>query len=113
MSPIHAAKQRRRDVKQQEASCYSFHCGSLENQAIAVITPLSKNRNETRSNEVCIPTSNALLLLREPRSDPRMAITESEPKAEHNLDGYGAPLIPWTKIRERLEQYSGSRVGRT
>src|SRR5258708_12849715 len=33
-----------------------------------------------------------------------MATTESEPRAEHNLDGYGAPLIPWTKIRERLEQ---------
>ena len=33
-----------------------------------------------------------------------MATTKSEPEAEHNLDGYGAPLIPWTKIRERLER---------
>lgn len=33
-----------------------------------------------------------------------MAMTNSEPKAEHNLDGYGAPLIPWTKIHQRLEQ---------
>jgi pyridoxine/pyridoxamine 5'-phosphate oxidase len=34
----------------------------------------------------------------------RMATTKSEPQAEHNLDGSGAPPIPWTKIRERLEQ---------
>ncbi len=27
-----------------------------------------------------------------------------EPIAERNLDGYGAPLIPWTKVRERLDQ---------
>jgi Pyridoxamine 5'-phosphate oxidase len=33
-----------------------------------------------------------------------MATTKSEPKAEQNLDGYGAPLIPWAKIRKRLEQ---------
>lgn len=33
-----------------------------------------------------------------------MAAIQREPKAERNLDGYGAPLIPWTKIRERLEQ---------
>lgn len=33
-----------------------------------------------------------------------MAMTNNEPKAEHNLDGYGAPLIPWTKIHQRLEQ---------
>jgi hypothetical protein len=26
-----------------------------------------------------------------------------EPTAERNLDGYGAPVIPWTKVRERLE----------
>ncbi len=32
-----------------------------------------------------------------------MATTQREPEAERNLDGYGAPLIPWTKIRERLE----------
>ena len=33
-----------------------------------------------------------------------MATAKREPKAERNLDGYGAPLIPWTKVRERLEQ---------
>ena len=31
-----------------------------------------------------------------------MAVTE--PTAERNLDGYGAPPIPWTKVRERLEE---------
>jgi hypothetical protein len=33
-----------------------------------------------------------------------MATTKSEPGAEKNLDGYGAPIIPWTKVRQRLEQ---------
>src|SRR5262249_25652148 len=33
-----------------------------------------------------------------------MAMPESGPRTEHNLDGYGAPLIPWMKIRQRLEQ---------
>ena len=33
-----------------------------------------------------------------------MASMKIEPKAEQNLDGYGAPLIPWSKVRERLEQ---------
>jgi len=33
-----------------------------------------------------------------------MATTNKEPIAERNLDGFGAPLIPWTKVRERLEQ---------
>jgi uncharacterized protein YndB with AHSA1/START domain len=33
-----------------------------------------------------------------------MATTKREPKTERNLDGYGAPPIPWTKVRERLEQ---------
>jgi pyridoxine/pyridoxamine 5'-phosphate oxidase len=33
-----------------------------------------------------------------------MATKKSEPRAEQNLDGYSAPLIPWTKIRKRLEQ---------
>ena len=33
-----------------------------------------------------------------------MASMKIEPKAEHNLDGYSAPLIPWSKVRERLEQ---------
>src|SRR5262245_2099887 len=27
-----------------------------------------------------------------------------EPVAERNLDGYGAPLIPWARVRERLEE---------
>jgi hypothetical protein len=27
-----------------------------------------------------------------------------QPVAEKNLDGYGAPLIPWNRVRERLEQ---------
>lgn len=27
-----------------------------------------------------------------------------EPQAERNIDGYGTPPIPWTKVRERLEQ---------
>lgn len=27
-----------------------------------------------------------------------------EPVAERNLDGYGAPPIPWSKVRERLDQ---------
>jgi hypothetical protein len=27
-----------------------------------------------------------------------------EPAAERNLDGYGAPPIPWAKVRSRLEQ---------
>src|SRR5215217_3850607 len=26
-----------------------------------------------------------------------------EPTAAQNLDGYGAPLMPWTKVRERLD----------
>ncbi len=26
------------------------------------------------------------------------------PMSERNLDRYGAPLIPWTRVRERLEQ---------
>src|SRR2546429_3661978 len=34
----------------------------------------------------------------------RMAPLKSEPKSEQNLDGYGAPLIPWSKIRDRLDQ---------
>ena len=33
-----------------------------------------------------------------------MAPMKIEPKSEHNLDGYGAPLIPWSKIRDRLDQ---------
>ena len=27
-----------------------------------------------------------------------------QPKAERNLDGYGAPIIPWQKVRDRLDQ---------
>ncbi len=33
-----------------------------------------------------------------------MAPMKIEPKSEQNLDGYGAPLIPWSKIRDRLDQ---------
>lgn len=37
-----------------------------------------------------------------------MAMAKSEltrePKAERNLDGYGGSMIPWTKVRERLDQ---------
>jgi nitroimidazol reductase NimA-like FMN-containing flavoprotein (pyridoxamine 5'-phosphate oxidase superfamily) len=33
-----------------------------------------------------------------------MTTTKGEPKAERNLDGYGAPPIPWRSVRERLEQ---------
>jgi len=33
-----------------------------------------------------------------------MEVTNKEPVAERNLDGYGAPPIPWTKVRERLDQ---------
>jgi len=29
---------------------------------------------------------------------------DREPKTARNLDGYGAPLIPWAKVRERLDQ---------
>jgi hypothetical protein len=28
----------------------------------------------------------------------------SEPVSDRNLDGYGAPMIPWARVRERLEQ---------
>ena len=28
----------------------------------------------------------------------------TEPVDERNLDGYGAPPIPWSKVRERLEE---------
>src|SRR5260370_11868298 len=33
----------------------------------------------------------------------RMAPMKIEPKSEHNLDCYGAPLIPWSKLRDRLD----------
>lgn len=33
-----------------------------------------------------------------------MATAKKEPKTERNLDGYGAPPIPWEKVAERLEQ---------
>lgn len=33
-----------------------------------------------------------------------MTTANREPKTERNLDGYGVPPIPWTKVRERLEQ---------
>lgn len=28
-----------------------------------------------------------------------------EPTTERNLDGYGAPVIPWTKVRDRLDAW--------
>ena len=28
----------------------------------------------------------------------------NEPASERNLDGYDAPLIPWAKVRARLDQ---------
>jgi hypothetical protein len=31
-------------------------------------------------------------------------MSTKEPTAERNLDGYGAPLISWTRVRERLER---------
>jgi hypothetical protein len=31
-------------------------------------------------------------------------MTTKEPTSERNLDGYDAPLIPWAKVRERLDQ---------
>jgi hypothetical protein len=43
----------------------------------------------------------------EPQSDHGVepnAMTAQEPVAERNLDGYGAPLIPWAKVRQRLEE---------
>jgi hypothetical protein len=33
-----------------------------------------------------------------------MAMTQLEPKADRNLDGYGAPLIPWAKVRDVLSR---------
>lgn len=40
-----------------------------------------------------------------------MAKANNEPKAERNLDGYGAPLIPWTKVREHLDQSISQEPG--
>ena len=41
-----------------------------------------------------------------------MATPNGEPKAERNLDGYGAPTIPWEKVRDvlnrRMPQEPGS-----
>jgi nitroimidazol reductase NimA-like FMN-containing flavoprotein (pyridoxamine 5'-phosphate oxidase superfamily) len=31
-------------------------------------------------------------------------LASKRPTAERNLDGYGAPPIPWTRVRERLDQ---------
>lgn len=33
-----------------------------------------------------------------------METASREPTSERNLDGYGAPPIPWMKVRERLDQ---------
>ncbi len=39
-----------------------------------------------------------------------MAVTE--PTAEKSLDGYGAPLIPWMRVRENRHTYwLGRRSG--
>jgi hypothetical protein len=40
-----------------------------------------------------------------------MAKANSEPKAERNLDGYGAPIIPWEKVRERLDRSISQEPG--
>ena len=32
------------------------------------------------------------------------AMRDPQPVTEKNLDGYGAPLIPWSRVRARLEQ---------
>jgi nitroimidazol reductase NimA-like FMN-containing flavoprotein (pyridoxamine 5'-phosphate oxidase superfamily) len=31
-------------------------------------------------------------------------MTVNEPTSERNLDGYDAPLIPWTRVREHLDE---------
>lgn len=31
-------------------------------------------------------------------------MARTEPAAQRNLDGYGAPLIPWPRVRDRLAQ---------
>ncbi len=31
-------------------------------------------------------------------------VTEIEPVSARNLDGYGAPQIPWSSVRERLDE---------
>ncbi len=33
-----------------------------------------------------------------------MAMANREPKAEKNLDGYGAPVIPWRRVAECLDK---------
>jgi hypothetical protein len=35
-------------------------------------------------------------------------MTVNEPASERNLDGYDAPLIPWAKVRERLDLVEGA-----
>lgn len=37
-------------------------------------------------------------------SERREEMANKEPVAEQNIDGYGAPLIPWTQARERFEE---------
>lgn len=32
-----------------------------------------------------------------------MTAAQPEPTSDRNLDGYGAPLIPWTRVRESLD----------
>jgi hypothetical protein len=31
-------------------------------------------------------------------------MTPKDPVVERNLDGYGAPMIPWSRVRERLDE---------
>lgn len=38
-------------------------------------------------------------------------MTPGEPTAHENLDGYGAPLIPWARVRERLDAGWSQRPG--
>ncbi len=33
-----------------------------------------------------------------------MTTTQPEPTSDRNLDGYGAPIIPWQRVRDRMNQ---------
>src|SRR5438046_6612595 len=37
----------------------------------------------------------------------REQMTKKEPGDERNIDGYGAPTIPWARARERFEEDAG------
>ena len=34
-------------------------------------------------------------------------MAKKEPVDEQNIDGYGAPIIPWERARERFEEDAG------